>query len=63
MSNVEKIRCTWDGCWRHSSRPYGDGWAYLAVWGPPIKDGFYCRPHADAIEVVMCGDPEDDEAA
>jgi hypothetical protein len=46
----EKIRCTWDGCWRTSSLPYADGWAYLTLWGPAFKDGFYCKPHADAIE-------------
>jgi hypothetical protein len=64
MSNdATKIRCTWDGCWRRSSRPYADDWAYLCSWGPAIKDGFYCKPHADAIEAVdMDGGLEDDGA-
>jgi hypothetical protein len=44
------IRCSWEGCWRTTTKPMADGWAYLFEWPAPIKDGYYCREHADAIE-------------
>jgi hypothetical protein len=48
-----RIRCAWDGCWRHTSQPYTDGWANLVSWGPAVQDGFYCQPHAEALEAVL----------
>jgi hypothetical protein len=57
----EKIRCTWDGCWRSSKQPYADGWAHLMLWGPGVPDGFYCKPHADAIDAVLGGADEPDD--
>jgi hypothetical protein len=48
-----KIRCTYAGCWRTTTQPYSDGWANLSDWGPAVPDGFYCRPHADALEQVL----------
>ena len=52
MTSDKKIRCAWDGCWRTTEHPYADGWAYLCSWPPPIRDGYYCQAHADAIEAV-----------
>lgn len=52
MNDDHKIRCTWPGCWRTTTQPFADGWADLASWPAPIKDGFYCQAHADAIEKV-----------
>jgi len=48
----KSVVCSFEGCWRRSTRPYPDGWSYLAAWGPGIKDGFYCQPHADALEAL-----------
>ncbi len=54
MSNeAHKIRCTWADCWRTTIQPYSDGWANLSDWGPAVPDGFYCKPHADALEAVL----------
>jgi hypothetical protein len=47
-----KHRCAFGGCWRTSAQPYTDGWANLCDWGLGIPDGFYCGPHADAIEAL-----------
>jgi hypothetical protein len=60
----QKIRCAWDGCWRTTAHPYADDWAYLCSWPPPVKDGYYCRSHTDAIEAVdMDGGFDAPEAA
>jgi hypothetical protein len=51
-NNERRARCSFEGCWRTSAQPYTDGWVNLSGWGVGIKDGFYCRPHADAIEAT-----------
>ena len=51
---IKCIKCTFNGCHARTFQPYTDGWASLAAWGPGILDGWYCGPHADAIERV-CG--------
>ena len=61
--NDKKIRCAWDGCWRTTAHPDTDGWAYLCSWGPAVKDGYYCKAHADAIEAVEMEGGFDEEAA
>jgi hypothetical protein len=48
----ERLRCTFDGCWQRTLQPYTDGWAGLSDWAPGIKDGWYCKPHADALEAL-----------
>jgi hypothetical protein len=64
LSDTERVRCTWEGCWRTSAQPYADDWAYLCLWPRPVKDGFYCKPHADALEAVdMAGGFEDENGA
>jgi hypothetical protein len=56
MSEPEKIRCSFAGCHRSiPRRSYvvpPEGWVCLSGWGPGIQDGFYCKPHADAIEAL-----------
>jgi hypothetical protein len=52
MTSDKKIRCTWEGCWKTTTQPFTDGWASLDGWPSPIKDGYYCQAHADAIEAV-----------
>ena len=48
-----RYRCAFPGCHRSTDRyPYVVGWANLCDWGPGIPDGFYCKPHADAIEAL-----------
>src|SRR5215472_977420 len=50
MSNERKYRCSFEGCHRSTTQhPYLAGWANLGGWGPGIPEGFYCKPHADAI--------------
>jgi hypothetical protein len=60
-SEKRKIRCSWEGCWRTTARPYSDGWGYLIGWGPPVKDGWHCKAHGDALEAVMDGGLDEDE--
>jgi hypothetical protein len=48
----DPIRCTFAGCHRSTFQPGIDGWAALVRWGPGIEDGWYCKPHADAIEAL-----------
>ena len=48
----DKIRCCWDGCWRTTLRPDTDGWSFLTSWPQPVKDGYYCRAHVDALEAL-----------
>jgi len=47
------LKCTFDGCNATSEQPYTDGWANLADWRPGVKDGFYCKAHADALEAML----------
>jgi hypothetical protein len=51
--HLRRVRCSWEGCWRTTAHPFADGWSNLCDWGPPVKDGFYCRAHADASEAVL----------
>lgn len=44
--------CTFGGCTAKSEQPTEDGWAYLASWGTGIKDGFYCKAHAEALDAM-----------
>jgi hypothetical protein len=46
-------RCSWKGCGRTTMQPTLDGWAILSDWGPHVKDGYYCKEHADALEAVL----------
>jgi hypothetical protein len=47
------VRCAFEGCWKTSERPFTDGWADLAGWGPGVPDGLYCPEHAAALEAVL----------
>lgn len=58
MSTKEKMKCTYDGCHRTHRRVISailldDGWAYLADWGPGVKEGYYCPAHADALSAML----------
>jgi len=53
-----RVRCSWEGCWRSTTRHHPDDWSYLFGWGPAVKDGYYCRVHADALEAVRLDDIE-----
>jgi hypothetical protein len=46
---ANQVKCTFDGCNATSEQPMADGWAELFRWGPGIKDGLYCKAHADAL--------------
>lgn len=46
-------RCTFEGCWKTSERPFADGWADLGAWGPGVPDGMYCPQHAAALEAGL----------
>jgi hypothetical protein len=58
------IRCAFEGCRAITEQPYTDGWANLWNWGCGLKDGFYWRAHANALEQVLekggFDDPEND---
>jgi len=50
--------CTFEGCPNSVEYPETfaappPGWAHLSGWGPGIKDGMYCGPHADALETLL----------
>ena len=51
--SITPIRCTFHGCNATTEQPFTDGWADLCAWGPGIKDGFYCKAHADALEAML----------
>jgi hypothetical protein len=52
-------RCTFEGCYRSTESPGKDEWSYLEDWGPGVRDGFYYKPHADALEeLLMSGEIE-----
>lgn len=57
-----KIRCAWDGCWKTTEHLSVDGWSYLAAWGPPVNDGYYCQAHAAALEAVLMDNKEEETA-
>ena len=43
--------CMANGCAATSKQPGPDGWSYLGWDGEfGIENGFYCPPHAEAIE-------------
>jgi hypothetical protein len=44
--------CTFAGCWQKTSQPFTDGWTNLGPWGPGIPEGWYCKPHAAALEAL-----------
>jgi hypothetical protein len=46
-------RCAFKGCPKTSERPFADGWADLAGWGPGVPDGLYCREHTEALEALL----------
>jgi hypothetical protein len=46
------IQCAFSGCRQTTWQPYTDGWASLMGWGAGIPDGWYCKPHADAIDAL-----------
>ena len=39
--------CTFKGCDRATMNVNADGWRYLSNCGPTVKDGYYCRDHAE----------------
>jgi hypothetical protein len=47
------VRCAFKGCPKTSERPFADGWADLAGWGPGVPDGLYCREHTAALEALL----------
>ena len=30
-----------------------EGWTWLEAWGPGVRDGMYCDPHAKALEALL----------
>jgi hypothetical protein len=58
------IRCSWDDCKASTEWPFAEGWGDLADWPAPVKDGFYCPAHTDALEIMLeeggFEDPEND---
>jgi len=53
MMDEHRIWCSFAGCGQSTSQPYADGWSELCEWGPGVKNGFYCRPHAAAVEALV----------
>jgi hypothetical protein len=57
-------KCTSDCCSAKTETPGAGGWRFLFDWGHGIRDGDYCRAHADALEAVLMeggfDDPEND---
>jgi hypothetical protein len=45
--------CTFEGCLKSTERPAVEGWAWLQAWGPGVRDGLYCAPHAKALEALL----------
>ena len=45
--------CTFEGCGNTTEKPTLNGWAWLAEWGPGVRDGFYCREHVEALEALL----------
>ena len=57
--------CAFKGCPKTTADPINDGWPYFTGWGPRFADGYYCKPHADALEALhvsgeLHGDDDDD---
>ena len=48
----DKTECAFEGCPETTADPDKDGWSYLADWGAGVADGYYCKPHADALEAL-----------
>jgi hypothetical protein len=46
LTENEKIRCCWEGCWRSTTQPTCD-------WAPHLKAGWHCPVHSDALKTVM----------
>jgi hypothetical protein len=45
--------CAFEGCLKSTERPFSEGWASLATWGPGVRDGRYCAPHASVLEALL----------
>ena len=46
-------RCAFEGCPKATADAIKDGWPYLANWGRGVADGYYCKPHVDALEALL----------
>ena len=50
--------CTFAGCPKSVEWPAvfflpPEGWTWLEAWGPGVRDGMYCDPHAKALEALL----------
>jgi hypothetical protein len=50
--------CTFAGCLKSVEWPAvfflpPEGWWWLEVWGPGVRDGMYCELHAKALEALL----------
>ena len=50
--------CTFEGCLKSVEWPAvfflpPEGWTWLEPWGPGVRDGMYCEPHAKALEALL----------
>jgi hypothetical protein len=50
--------CTFEGCPKSVEWPAvfllpPEGWTWLEAWGPGVRDGMYCAPHARALEALL----------
>jgi hypothetical protein len=50
--------CTFEGCPKSVEWPAvfwlpPEGWTWLERWGPGVRDGMYCEPHAKALEALL----------
>ena len=50
--------CTFEGCLKSVEWPAvfflpPEGWTWLERWGPGVRDGMYCEPHARALEALL----------
>jgi hypothetical protein len=50
--------CTFEGCLKSVEWPAvfflpPEGWTWLERWGPGVRDGMYCEPHAKALEALL----------
>jgi hypothetical protein len=45
--------CTFEGCPKTTENWLDDRWAHLDGWGIGVREGYYCREHADALEALL----------
>ena len=50
--------CTFEGCLKSVEWPAvfllpPEGWAWLEMWGPGVRDGMYCETHGRALEALF----------